>query len=514
MKETLGLQNHRHSRYISASDEFEPAYLARLPFGRNDEHPLSPTTALRRVGPGAVFLLQADHVSPGHAHEAADRDAIERLVAPHGSALVALYFRTVHPSYPVLHKRVFLEKYARSPHEFSPPLLAAVYALALQWWVYDPALTRSGAAKPDPQPLLALARKSLNEIVTRPKLSTVQAGLLLAAVARGHGDADLSAPTARLVALGRTLGLDRDCGAWRLPEWERGLRRRLGWALYLQDTWVALTHGRPALLDPTAWAVPDLSADDFPENEHDETDDEGSAEVEKGKACFMRMIPLTRLLAEILRGPYGRAGATEEGHEGPEAMLRWAKPLQARLKAWFAALPEPLRMTDAAVAPRKLSSAGWLHLAYVTAEVTLHRRIIRHLDGLTTVTGGDIELIALAPAVTACRAAARARLAFAKRFVAGLRPVDLQSFWYFPSAANLALIGSFGVLLWATASSGGLEGNEAEEREGEAGKGERAEVAQLLSDYRWALRVNAQMAEFVAEGLARVERVMAVVDER
>ena len=66
-----------------------------------------------------------------------DLDAIERIVAPHGQSLINFYFRIVHPSFPILHKKVFLEKYSRTHREFSPPLLAAVYILTLHWWSYS-----------------------------------------------------------------------------------------------------------------------------------------------------------------------------------------------------------------------------------------------------------------------------------------------------------------------------------------------------------------------------------------
>ena len=369
LKKTLGLQNHRHSCYIGASDEFEPVYLDLLQF-HNDEYEL-PQGALRRVSPHEIFLLRPDHISQNHAEEPSDLDVIQGIVGPYGPALISLYFRIMHPSYPILHKRVFLEKYARSYREFSPPLLAAVYVLALQWWSYDAELA-SVAAKPDAAKLQRLALKSLDDVTTRPKLSTVQAGLLLAQFVPG----DLAPLTARLVAVGQTLGLDRDCTAWRIPRWERGLRRRLAWALYMQDMWVALTHGRTTAIPLERWDVVMVSHEDFPENVNDENDEEGSAEVEKGKLSFTQMIHLTRILAEILKSPYGNDQALrlDNGHDGhawdsTEVMLQWAKPIQTRLKQWFAQLPEPLRMDD--VKLRKLSSTGTSTLACVHLPISL-----------------------------------------------------------------------------------------------------------------------------------------------
>jgi hypothetical protein len=66
-------------------------------------------------------LLLPDPGTQGFYDELADLDAIEAIVRPHGRALVDMYFRIVFPSFPIIHKEVYLEKYSRSYREFSPP---------------------------------------------------------------------------------------------------------------------------------------------------------------------------------------------------------------------------------------------------------------------------------------------------------------------------------------------------------------------------------------------------------
>jgi len=62
-----------------------------------------------------------------------------------------------------------------------------------------------------------------------------------------------------------------------------------------------------------------------------------------------------------------------------------------------------------------------------------------------------------------------------------LEPAHLQSFWYFASKVNLAIIGTFGSLLWATSDSP-----------------EEAEFYRSqLAEYRWTLRVSSKAAEFM-----------------
>ena len=353
LKKTLGLQNHRHSRLIGSTSQYEQLLLELDDFHDKEEVPVG-QSALRRVNnTDTAFILSADENTRNHAEEIPDLDAIETIVAPHGQALIHLYFRIVHPSFPILHKKVFLEKYQRTHREFSPPLLAAVYILALNWWSYSSELALE--TKPDVPRLEKLAFKTMSDIIHRPKLSTIQAGLLL--LQRPEGDS--WALTTQLVGLGQDLGLHLDCSSWRIPNWERGLRKRLAWALFMQDKWGSLVHGRPSHITTSDWAVKPLQETDFPESAADEDDEDGSTEVEKGRTLFCEMIALTEILALILSNFYTiKAEAELKDHiqDGVRWLLDKAKPIQLSLKQWFAELPPSLRMEN--VAMRKLSSTG------------------------------------------------------------------------------------------------------------------------------------------------------------
>lgn len=120
LKKTLGLQNKHHSQYLGATRGLEPALLGCLSNGGNNEVSLTGGT-LRRVSSSEAFLLVADPGTQGYSDELDDLGAIEAVITPHGKALVDIYFRIVFPSFPILHKEVYLEKYSRSYREFSPP---------------------------------------------------------------------------------------------------------------------------------------------------------------------------------------------------------------------------------------------------------------------------------------------------------------------------------------------------------------------------------------------------------
>jgi len=251
-----------------------------------------------------------------------------------------------------------------------------------------------------------------------------------------------------------------------------------------QDTWAALIYGRPPHLSLSNWTVRPVVGSDFPENAADEDEEDGSTEVEKGRALFSKMIELSLIVAEILEALYSQEAENDiqNAPESTKLVLERAKPIQLRLRSWHIELPECLRMDN--VKLRKLSSIGYLHLAYFATEITLHRRIIR---SLSSSTGPHVVQI--------CRTAAKARLVSALDFFNRLKPEHLQSFWYFASKVNFALIGTFNGLLWITSSTH----DEAEFYEGK------------LQEYRWTLRVLSKGSEFLDIACGILEKSIGVL---
>src|SRR5690349_21768558 len=131
------LQNNKHSRLIGSTSEYEQRLL-EIDSSRGAQDVNLGVAVLRRVDTfDTAFILSPDAGTQNHQDDIPDLDSIETIVAPHGQALIHLYFRIVHPSFPILHKKVYLEKYERTHREFSPPLLAAVYLLALYCWSFS-----------------------------------------------------------------------------------------------------------------------------------------------------------------------------------------------------------------------------------------------------------------------------------------------------------------------------------------------------------------------------------------
>lgn len=311
-------------------------------------------------------MLPDDSVQD-YADEADALEVIDRIVSPHGPALIDIFFRIVHPSFPIMQKQVFMERMRNGEKNFAPPLLAGMYLLAINWWSYDSKLSKH--QKPNIEQLDNIAMKSLNAAMQRPKLSTVQAGLLLLQ----RPEMDSWGLTTQLVAIGQELGLHLDCSDWQIPTWERSLRKRIAWALYMQDKWSSLIHGRPSHIFSANWAVRQITQNDAAiEDNHggspkSSISDEERADLERGHIIFSQMIALTGIMAEIMDTFYTQVAIRDfnkAGSKSTEMILERAKPVQIKLKDWFTRLPPCVRMDN--IERGQLAPTGiYPHLRYL-----------------------------------------------------------------------------------------------------------------------------------------------------
>lgn len=250
--------------------------------------------------------------------------------------------------------------------------------------------------------------------------------------------------------------------------------------------------------------------------EWDENDVEERIEIERGRVLFGQMVQLSQILAEILETFYtlqASHAAANAGAQATQLILSMAKPIQLKLKEWYSGLPAVVRMDSTFQGSinqcNRLSSIGYLHLAYFAAEITLHRRIIRSMDACATAAAAaaspppssrspaGINLNPDSGGVDPyiqhiCRSAAKARLISAMDFVNRLGPSHLRAFWYFASKTNFALIGTFGSLLWATSP----------------GREEAEWYRRRLGEYRWTLSVSSKPGE----GKGLTEFAMGMLD--
>ncbi|CDM32215.1 Zn(2)-C6 fungal-type DNA-binding domain [Penicillium roqueforti FM164] len=473
---------NQSTQYIGMTTELEPTLLDYLPLDEYDECTVA-NSRVRRCADDGTFMRVVDTVPDSHA---VSLDAIESMVAPYGSTLIEKFFEHVHPSFPILIEEVFRQSY-RERRGLSPLLLAAVYVLTLKF--VDVGVTSQTARKPDAARLEASALKLLMDSLQFPSVSTIQAGLLLTQ----KSTLATASLNGQLVTAAFELGLHQDCTNWRMETWEKGLRKRLAWALYMQDKWSSLVHGRPSHIFAFNWTVKHLVEQDFSDafasgtdSSHDET------AVGHGPLLFCHMVALTTILSDILDRFY-TLHAIEEfsaaGNQRTRMILEKAKPAQIRLKDWFSSLPASLKMETSTgelveTITDEHARNGALHLAYFATEITLHRCIVRSL----LAEGTDQYLAHI------CRSAAKTRLISAMDFVNRLRPAHLRSFWPASARTNFSLIGSFGMLLRITAPTN-----------------EEADFYRVrLCEYRWTLGVSHKNAEFMGFALQSLDNATAL----
>jgi hypothetical protein len=235
--------------------------------------------------------------------------------------------------------------------------------------------------------------------------------------------------------------------------------------------WGALIYGRPSNIRNEDWEVRSLAISDFPETSEDDDDEDGSAEIGKGRQIFMNMVSLTEIVSDIIEQFFTLKSIRR--NDSLPTVLEKAKPIQMRLKEWHSHLTSTLSVDD--TKPRRLSSVGYLHLAYYTAEITIQRAIIR--SHATTDPNTDLFLIT--------RQAASTRFTHALAFVKRLKQEHFQSFWYFSSRISLAIIGVFAGILTVTSLD----------------EEERKSYMELLAEYRWILRISSTGASVTRYGI-------------
>lgn len=496
LTKTLGLEKSRFSELIGPGGEHD-SYLLRTAYARSGSGlpgngdstttfsgMLGPTM-MRKVHENVFFQLTPDaEVSQSFrkddAWDEVSVDDVESLVRPHGATLIKLYFRIVHPSFPILHKNVFIEKYNRTYREITAHLLAAVYALAVCWWSYDPDLLLQ--EKINEAALVRIAHHAVQDAMHRPRLNTIQAGLLLLQRHRNPlfmNNSWMWSFTSSLLGLGQHLGLHLDCSSWDIPEWEKGLRKRLAWALYIQDSFSALVLGRPCLIsEATDWIVKPLQSTDFSEGAGDEeaSDQIGSVSIENGKVLFMELVSLSRITARMLRELYSVRSLAEVLE--PQQVLAIAKPLGTDLAQMLKNLPGVLSLEN--IQPGRLCVNGFLHLALHATTAALHRRLLWAIQqSKSEVDPQFVQFI---------RKMLRTRARSLVQFMSHLRPEHMEAFWFFAAGGCATILGGFLGLLRTTSIT--LEESE--------------DLQNMMKEFEWQLRMKAKMSDWVSYTLTRL----------
>jgi hypothetical protein len=481
---TLGSAPTRFAELYGLGSDMEPILMRFRPYHKATQEFKLETHAIRRVlerdngqeYPLTFHMASDDKALDGESARE-QTEAVTGCVGQHGPRLVDLFWRHVHPCYPILAKEVFMHAYNASASNIPAALLGAVYLSALRWWTYDPELSIREA--PDAGHLRRLLKRALQSSYHRPKLSSIQAALLLL---QCQPEDPLNPDhtydwglTCQALAVGQCLGLHLDASLWSIPQWERNVRKRLSWALYMQDRWTSLAYGRPVHIHDDDWTVLDLTSSDFSDDEAGSEEQQGSM-MSTGRLQYMKMVELTQILSSALSGFYT---ARTSRDQDTAVLYQRAQPLLNILSNWYATVPPSLQMHM--IYQRKLCFHGYLHFSYYGVLMALLRRLIRSTVLPPKCTDNrvlsEIRQLSLNTAQNAIA------------FVTSLRPDQLQAFWYFTTPYLFSLLGSFTTLLLVTSLS----------------SQERTFWQETLNSYLWNLRMLSKSCEPMQYAVNRLE---------
>lgn len=271
--------------------------------------------ALRSISPTGLespvhfLLLRIEH--PEHVNKERDRisAAVENKVSPNGDNLVRLYFRHIHPVFPIVSKVRFLSRYHNDKQSIPACLRGVIYGLASVFWNRDDAL--KGTPKPFKQhELIDYAYQVLRREIENPNLFILQACLLLQHSTPPMMDT-LEAPTTwttatQATACAQMIGLHVEPKQWNIDSIEKHLRRKLWWATFYTDCWSSVSHGSPPHIPSTSYTttaptMDDLRCDeDVPEDLHYLVEPEDRQFQVSTGARFLQLIDIARSLRIVL----------------------------------------------------------------------------------------------------------------------------------------------------------------------------------------------------------------------
>lgn len=285
--------------------------------------------------------------------------------------LVELYLEHFYPVLPMFYKKTFAS--STNPLEpVSPLLLNAIYAIASR--ISPDVNVRSDPNAPETAGHIFYerARRLLDDYYDTPKISTVQALLLMASYQMGAmKPAKAWLYSGMAFRMAQDLGLNRNCEHWNISPDERERRKRVFWCCYIVDRQMSAIYGRQSTFDDRDCDVPLPSVDD----------DEPITGFDRQARLldvFIESIKLSDLLGHVLKAIY-YAKSTKSTDS--RQIDRIVGALHRQLVHWHNHLPSAIQYKipntqSGEQVPDPPAAIGQLHLMYYTTLILLHRSFI------------------------------------------------------------------------------------------------------------------------------------------
>lgn len=359
-----------------------------------------------------------DHTLVQFQHEMAEMFTDEERYR-----LLGLYFRFIDPYFPIFAKSELfcngmLNQHAI--HALPLALTSVLYATALPFVQYDDLLSATSTHGHDHTArLYSIAWHALTQDAHTPRLSTVQAALLLLQRPPSSQYAGETAWKSALVgwtvSIANSLGLHRDASEWNIPVWELALRKRIWHAVVCMDKWVALGAGMPSHLrsedvDVQLLWPSDLEASDVMDAEHH----------------FRLLTELTTILSDIT-DTFFTVRATQRTCKDFALSFDLARSLRVRLREWSDSMAPYIKEELGYSSSGRHNVDHALRLAFIVANMTLLRAILRPIDNMCNMELQDQTTMQSRAAV---RAGAMDCAREAVDFVEGLGRGGMDVFWH------------------------------------------------------------------------------------
>lgn len=327
--------------WVGETGEADPYLLRRYHYDQNDECVLSRITYRHmkivpasiphgevhvEEEPDIIFMLPDDglaekaepRVDDSFLDEA-QKEFMNMISDEMGVRLVKLFFRFVYPYFPVISRtQILLADEGVIPVLKSLPLslLAAIYATSLSFLLYDDVLaTTIIHSPPSAIQLYRISWLAIQQEIHAPRLATFQACLLILQRPPTNRYV-MDTPyrwslVAWAVSLAHNLGIQKSCLEWEgLPTWERRLRGRLWWCVYVIDKFFYLGAGMPSHIKNEEFDVqaPTLSDNVTSSGSYNEEDSE-PANTNRDNATsvnsyFYHLVTLTMVVSDIIDAFY------------------------------------------------------------------------------------------------------------------------------------------------------------------------------------------------------------------
>ncbi len=373
-------------------DEQDECTVSRQNFRRVKKIPRVPHASGVKDAPDVVFALtDGNHASLGeprvdnHTLSQFQHEVNEMFSDEQRFRLLGLYFRFIDPYFPIFARSDLLVSGGLSNHAVQNlPLSvsASLYAAALPFVQYDDHLSATMGHGPDhSQHLYRISWLALTQEAHQPSLSSIQAALLI--LQRPPSDQYCNETPwntgliAWTVSLAYVLGLNRDGTEWNIPVWELALRKRLWHAIVSMDKWATLGAGMPSHIRCEDVDVQPL----WPH-------DSETSQLVDAEYHFRLLTDLTTIVSDIT-DTFFTVRASERTSKDFVLSFDRARPLRLRLRHWSDAMAPYQKEGLEFDGSMRMSGDHALRLAFIVANMTLLRAILRPVENMSSTEMQD-----------------------------------------------------------------------------------------------------------------------------